>query len=64
MLADRMLRTRRIRLRKSGEPDHPWRLIYGPNQDCSCCYKTWQEAVWDLGHAVVVTWGNLHIVRL
>jgi hypothetical protein len=51
----------RIKLKKSGAADHPWMLYYGPQGDCSCGYKTWQEAVWDLGHAIIVTWATLRM---
>lgn len=44
----------RIKLYKKGVW---WMLLYGKNMDCSCRYHSWQEAIWDLPHAIGVTYG-------
>jgi hypothetical protein len=47
-----MIDPRRVRLRKHGGW---WVLSYGFWGDCTCSYRSWQEAVWDFPHAIAVT---------
>lgn len=46
----------KVRLFRNAASDtHPWTLRYGI--DCVCSYSHWQQAVWDLPHAVAITKG-------